>query len=72
MSEIQTQNQFNEFCFEIIPQQLFHVTTTDLDDNIGCRLDELTLVNLLHNNPTALKFKSLEWFVKTYITNQEN
>lgn len=61
-----TQEEFEEFVYEIIPQQLFHVDTTDLNEE-GIRLDELILLDALHRNPEALKFKRLDWFVEYFI-----
>ena len=65
-----TKEQFNEFVYEIIPQ-LFHVESTDIDDETGVRCDEIILLNLLYKHPEALRYKSLEWFVNSFITNCE-
>ena len=64
-----TKEQFEEFIGEIIPQQLFHVMPTDIDDETGLRCDEIILLGLLHQNPEALRYKSLAWFVEYFITN---
>ena len=62
-----TKEQFDEFVNEIIPQQLFHVEPTDIDDGTGARLDELLLVDLISNNPSCLKHKPLQWFLDTFL-----
>ena len=46
-----TKEQFEEFIGEIIPQQLFHVMPTDVDNETGVRCDEIILLGLLHQNP---------------------
>ena len=65
------EEQFNEFCHEVIPQQLFHVEPTDLDDDGGGRLDETILVGLIANSPSCLKHKPLQWFLDTYLISEE-
>jgi hypothetical protein len=62
-----TQDQFNEFINETIPSALFHVEPTDRDDKTGVRLDELILLQCLNDNPRALRFKNLKWFVDRFI-----
>ena len=64
-----TIESFEEFTQEIIPQQLFHVTRNDIDDNTGAKLDEIILLGLIANNPSCLKYRSLKWFIETYIEN---
>ena len=66
---INTQEQFDEFIGETIPQQLFHVMSTDIDDETGVRCDEIILLSLLHQNPEVLRYKNLAWFVEYFITN---
>lgn len=65
-----TKEQFEEFVGEIIPQQLFHVMPTDIDDETGVRCDEIILLGLLHQTPEALRFKNLAWFVDYFITSE--
>jgi len=65
--KIETQEQFDEFVGETIPQSLFHIEKTDLDDEYGIRLDELTLLRILNENPEVLKFKSLTWFIRIFL-----
>jgi hypothetical protein len=65
-----TQDQFNEFISETIPCALFHVEPTDLDDKTGVRLDELILLQCLIDNPQALRYKNLKWFVDLFISNE--
>lgn len=67
MNKIETQEQFNEFINEIIPQQLFHILPTDIDDTVGIRCDELILLELLYTSPEILKFKPLSYFINTFI-----
>ena len=62
-----TTEDFNEFCFEIIPQQLFHIEPTDIDDETGGKLDETILVKLIASQPSCLKHKPLRWFLDTYL-----
>jgi len=62
-----TQEQFDEFITEVIPQQLFHVEPTDIDGNTGAKLDEVILVSLIAAQPECLKYKSLKWFIKTFL-----
>lgn len=62
-----TTEQLKEFTEETIPQQLFHVDPTDIDDDSGGRLDEVILVGLIANSPSCLKYKPLQWFLDTFL-----
>lgn len=62
-----TTEQFNEFIEEIIPQQLFHVEPTDMDGESGRKLDEVILVRLIDNNLGCLSHKPLQWFLDTFL-----
>ena len=62
-----TEEQFKEFTEEVIPQQLFHVEPTDLDDDTGAKLDEVILVGLIANRPACLKHKPLRWFLDEFL-----
>jgi len=64
-----TKEQFDEFINEVIPQQLFHVEPTDIDDESGAQLDEVILVGLIANDPSCLKHKSLQWFLDKFLIN---
>lgn len=64
-----TDEQLNELLHEIIPQQLFHVDRTDIDDETGARLDEIILLRILNQFPELLQYKPLDWYVENYITN---
>ena len=66
-----TPEQFDEFCHEVIPQQLFHVEPKDRDDDTGGRLDETILVGLIANRPACLKYKPLQWFLDNYLISEE-
>lgn len=66
-----TEERFQEFIHEIIPQQLFHVFPTDIDDESGARLDEVILVGLIANQPSCLIYKPLQWFLDTYLMSVE-
>lgn len=66
-----TTEQFKEFTEEVIPQQLFHVEPTDLDNEIGAQLDEIILVRLIDNNLGCLRHKPLQWFLDTYLISKE-
>lgn len=59
MSKKLTQEQFDEFLYETLQQQLFHVEPTDIDDETGVRLDEIILLRLINQNPSVLQYKSL-------------
>lgn len=63
-----TVEQFDEFTQEIIPQQLFHIDYNDIDDETGARLEEVILIKLISNDIGCLKYKPLDWFLKTYLT----
>ena len=63
-----TPEEFDEFCNEIIPQQLFHVDYNDMDDESGARLEEVILVSLIANNSSCLVHKPLQWFLDEYLT----
>ena len=62
-----TTEQFREFTEEVIPQQLFHVDSTDLDDDTGASLEEVILIRLIANDLSCLKHKPLDWFIESYI-----
>jgi hypothetical protein len=62
-----TEIQFKEFTEEIIPQQLFHVYSNDIDDKSGGKLDEVILVGLIAHNIECLKHKPLQWFLDTFL-----
>jgi len=66
-----TEERFQEFIHEVIPQQLFHVTPTDLDDESGARLDEVILVRLIAQNPSCLKYQKLQWFLDNFLISEE-
>lgn len=66
-----TQEQFDTFIEETIPQSLFSVMPTDIDDETGVRCDEIILLRLLNQHPEALRYKSLASFVQDFITNCE-
>ena len=66
-----TQQEFDEIVWEIIPQQLFHVSRTDIDSKTGAHLDEIILLDIIYRHPELLSFKSLSWFIDTFI-NSEN
>lgn len=62
-----TPDQFDEFIWETIPQHLFHVDDTDKHDESGACLSEVILVKLIANNLECLKYKSLQWFIDSYV-----
>jgi len=62
-----TTKQFNELIHEIIPQQLFHVYPSDIDDETGGRLDEVILIGLIANDLSCLKHKQLQWFLDSFL-----
>ena len=58
-----TEEQFEEFVGEILPQQLFHVMSTDIDDETGAKCEDIILLQMLGSCPEALRYKSLRWFI---------
>lgn len=66
-----TTEQFKEFTEEIIPQQLFHVDSKDVDDETGGKLEEVILVGLIAHNMECLKHKPLQWFLDTFLIKTE-
>ena len=67
MRKEMTTEQFEELTGEIIPQQLFHVMSTDIDDETGASLEEVILVGIIAAHPECLKHKPLKWFINTYL-----
>lgn len=67
-----TEDQLNELLYEIIPQQLFHVSRTDVDSESGAKLDEIILLRILNQFPELLQYKPLDWYVENYITNYDS
>ena len=66
-----TTEQFREFTEEVIPQQLFHVDPTDIDDESGAQLDEVILVGLIAQDPSCLIHKPLQWFLDTFLIKKD-
>ena len=64
-----TERDFLIFVEETVPQQLFHVSTTDKTN--GIRLDERILVGLIASNIWVLKFKRLEWLIDHFIKSED-
>jgi len=50
-----------------VHQDLFHVSSDDLDDETGIRLDELLVLRQIAGNPWVLKFERLENIIKMFI-----
>jgi len=67
-----TPDQFDEFIWEILPQQLFHVEDTDKHDESGACLSEAILVKVIAANLGCLKYKPLQWFIDNYIPLSHN
>ncbi len=69
-----TEQEFEIWLGETVPQALFHVMDTDKDNVHGVKLDELILVEMIAKNPGVLKYKSLDWlvnhFINTYTLNK--
>ena len=65
--KINTQEEFDDFINLTLPCELFHVMPLDKDDNTGGRLEEEILIRSLNENPGALKFKPLIWFINTFL-----
>jgi len=68
--KIDTEEKFEEFIYETIPCALFHVDSKDRLPN-GARCDEVILIGLLNSFPEVLKFKTLDWFVQTFIVEHD-
>jgi len=62
-----TADEFDEFIWVTIPQQLFHVEDTDKDDESGACLSELILVRLIACTPECLTYRPLQWFIDNYV-----
>jgi hypothetical protein len=65
-----TQELFDTFVDEIIPQILFHVGRDDKNEKTNARLDESLLLTILHENPELLSMRSLSWFVNHFIESE--
>lgn len=50
----------------VLGQQLFHVSSQDLDDVTGAKLEEIILINFLSAHPKMLKYKSLSQWTEQY------
>ena len=59
-----TQEQLDEFEFELLPQALFHVMSDDIDDETGAKCEELILIQMLNSYPEVLKHKPLSYWVE--------
>lgn len=66
-----TQEVFDIFVDEIIPQALFHVKTTDIDKETGARLDEIMLLEILYKHPNLLSVKPFSWFISHFIEGEK-
>lgn len=62
-----TKEQFEEYLYEIIPQQLFHVMSTDIDPENGARCDEIILIGILDEHPELLQHQNLKWFIDSFL-----
>lgn len=59
--------QFDEFVNEVIPQQLFHVTSEDIDPETGASLEEVILIGLIAQNMECLKHRPLMWYIEHFL-----
>ena len=62
-----TEEEFDIFINEDLPQQLFHVIKSDVDDKTGANLEELRLVQMIASNPECLAHKPLRWFIEYFL-----
>ena len=62
-----TQEQFSTFTNEDIPQQLYHVMDSDVDEETGASLEELILVRMIASTPKCLSYKPLKWFIEEFL-----
>jgi len=62
-----TEEEFDIFINEDIPQQLFHVMDSDIDSETGASLEELILVQMIASTPECLKHKPLRWFIENFL-----
>ena len=58
--------KFELYTQEIIPCALFHVEHTDKDDETGAPLDDIILLDILHDNKDLLTVRDLKWFLDSY------
>jgi hypothetical protein len=65
-----TNEEFFDFIHQTIPQSLFHVMPTDIDDETGGTVEDVILVQLIAENIGCLKHRPLNWFIETFITSQ--
>lgn len=68
--KIKTREEFEEYIDVEIPCAFFHVMPTDIDDETGAKREDIIMLNVLSERPELLKFESLDWFVKKFITSQ--
>lgn len=66
MEDKELLEKFDLYVDEIIPQALFHVEHTDLDEETGAPLDDVILIDILYRNKDLLKVKDLKWFVRYF------
>ena len=61
-----TEERFNEWMIDV-HGSLFHVEPTDLDDDLGVRIDELVVLRAIMSEPEVLKHKSLIWLCNYFL-----
>ena len=62
-----TLEELDKFENEDLPSALFHVTPSDIDDETGGRLEEVILIRMLAQYPSALKHHPLSYWIKEYL-----
>lgn len=67
MEDLALLEKFKEYTEEVIPQALFHINHNDIDDATGAHLDDMILLDILHENKDLLKVKDLMWFMRRFM-----
>lgn len=62
-----TKEEFDEIVNDEIVCNLFHVSSSDIDDKTGAKIEELVIVKALARNPELLSVKPLSWFIQTFM-----
>lgn len=69
--EIKFHEIWDAFINEVVPQQLFHIEETDVDEASGLPLARVTLDGLLESSPDALMYRDKDWFYEKFLTKNE-
>ena len=59
------EQEFEEWVVEV-HCDLFHVMPTDLDDDHGVRIDQLSVLKMINSHPQVLKHKTLKQLLEQF------